>query len=223
MIPPRKPSSSHDEGNTDAWLMSYADMITLLLCFFIIYVSTSEPRQDRFAAATQGFQRQFGTLHLDTPYDGVYRDVQGIIKDNDADQNIDIEKTPRGLLMEVSAIHCFAGNSAEISSAQLPMLQAIAAAFKNTDLGKYTIEIEGHTDNTMADPAMFASNWELSAARAARVVRLFAEAGIAPGYLRAVALADTRPAVPNEDAGGRPIPENQARNQRVVIRVEKLQ
>ena len=92
---PRKHHAA--EENVDSWLMSYADMITLLLCFFIIYVSTSEPRQDRFAAATKGFHQQFGTIHLDSPYDGIYRDILCTVASHNADQNISVEKTPKGI------------------------------------------------------------------------------------------------------------------------------
>jgi chemotaxis protein MotB len=55
------------------------------------------------------------------------------------------------------------------------------------------------------------------------VVKFFLEQGIAPQKLRAAGYADTFPVVPNRDASGKSIPENQARNRRVVIKLEKIE
>jgi chemotaxis protein MotB len=66
---------------------------------------------------------------------------------------------------------------------------------------------------------MFPSNWELSGARAARVVRMFETMGFDRRQLQAIGYADTKPLVPNRDAQGAAIPQNQAQNRRVVLRV----
>ena len=69
----------------------------------------------------------------------------------------------------------------------------------------------------------FTSNWELSSARASAVVHFLLDNGIEPFKLRAAGYADTYPRVPNRDAHGNPIPENQAKNRRVVIKLEKME
>ena len=86
----------------------------------------------------------------------------------------------------------------------------------------YQITIEGHTDDAPISTAQFPSNWELSTARASAVVHYFLEQGIAAQKLRAAGYADTFPVAPNRDSAGKPIPENQARNRRVVIKLEKI-
>ena len=58
MIPPKK---YIQEDNVDSWLMSYADMITLLLCFFVIFVSASEPKKEKLSAVTEGMLGKFGS------------------------------------------------------------------------------------------------------------------------------------------------------------------
>ena len=74
------------------------------------------------------------------------------------------------------------------------------------------IRVEGHTDDVPIENAQYASNWDLSVARATRVVRfLIDEAGIDPMRLSAAGYADFRPRVPNVDAASR------ARNRRVDI------
>ena len=66
----------------------------------------------------------------------------------------------------------------------------------------------------------FASSWELSAARAAAVVREFIKAGLNPDRFQAVGMADIAPKYPNRDLNGTPIPENRIKNRRISVHVE---
>ena len=77
MIPKRP--AKHEE-NVDAWLMTYADMITLLLCFFIIFVSASEPKKDKFKQITEGVQSTFGAVENTNPFVDVMRALQTAIE-----------------------------------------------------------------------------------------------------------------------------------------------
>ena len=67
----------------------------------------------------------------------------------------------------------------------------------------------------------YPTNWELSAARAINVVKFLISRGVDPSPLRAIGYADTKPREPNRDVNGRPIRENQSKNRRVAIRVER--
>ena len=69
--------------------------------------------------------------------------------------------------------------------------------------------------------ARYATNWELSGARAANIVRLFADNDIPPRRMRAVAYADAVPKLPNRDGAGNALPENQSKNRRIVIRIHR--
>ncbi|MDO9601327.1 MAG: OmpA family protein, partial [Rhodocyclaceae bacterium] len=73
---------------------------------------------------------------------------------------------------------------------------------------------EGHTDNAPINTPLFPSNWELSGARAASVVRLFIETGVDPRSLTATGYAEQRPIADNASAEGR------QRNRRVAINME---
>lgn len=74
--------------------------------------------------------------------------------------------------------------------------------------------VEGHTDSVPIASARFPSNWELSAARAAAVVRMLVEAGVAPGRMAAVGYADTKPLAAGSDPG------SLARNRRVTLSLQ---
>jgi len=79
--------------------------------------------------------------------------------------------------------------------------------------------VEGHTDPLPIATSIFPSNWELSSARAGAVIRVFEEKGFERPNLVSIGLADSRPILENKDTKGEWIPENMAKNRRVVVRV----
>lgn len=212
-----------EEGGIESWLMSYADMITLLLCFFIIFISTSEPKMDRLAAATKGMQARFGSVELMTPFNSIYRSLMGVADEHQAYQTMALEETANGLLIELSSMAFFAPNTAEVAVDQLKTLADVMMTLKDPTLENYHITVEGHTDAEAGAKTGYPTQWELSAARAVKIVRIFIEQGFDPTRLSAVGLADTQPKLKSVDAKGKPIPENQERNRRVVIRVERVE
>ncbi len=212
----------HVEENAEAWLMSYADMITLLLCFFIIFVSTSEPKEDKLAAATRGMKARFGTVDLSTPFDGALRVVQGVIEQHKAFKAMAVQKTERGMTIELSTDMFFIANTAELVPAKLALLQETLSSFNTPAFQEYRIVVEGHSDDA-PDGSMgaYPTGWELSGAQSARVVRLLEALGIPAQRLEVRAFGATRPKLANTNAKGEPIPENRDRNRRIVIGLER--
>jgi chemotaxis protein MotB len=219
---PQNRGHAQQEGGLDSWLMSYADMITLLLCFFVIFVSVSEPKKDKFAEITQGLVNRFGTVDLTTPLKGVFESVQEVVEKHQALKDVSVEKTQSGIAMEIASRRLFMVGSAEILDADKAMLTDVVASLKGADFLEYRIIIEGHTSDEKFESASFPTNWDLSAARAVHVVRYFIDQGVKPDRIRAIAYADSKPKVPNRDAGGEPITENREQNQRIVIKLERV-
>jgi chemotaxis protein MotB len=124
--------------------------------------------------------------------------------------------------LEIGSAAFFGSGSATLSDSGRAILRDVAVNLQSDALKDYQITVEGYTDDTPIRTSQFPSNWELSAARAAAVVRCFQEQGIAPQRLRAAGYADTFPVVANRNPDGSPNPENQARNRRVVIKLEKI-
>ena len=102
--------------------------------------------------------------------------------------------------VEIRTDILFASGVAMLSSAAIPPLTILADT-----LAKYPnpVRVEGHTDNVPINTSTFPSNWELSAARAASVVHLFAKAGVAPSRLTVIGLGEFRPTQSNATAEGR--------------------
>lgn len=125
--------------------------------------------------------------------------------------------------LQISSAAFFGSGYAALSGAGKSILRDVAVTLKSDAYAGYNISIEGHTDDAPINTVQFQSNWELSTARAAAVVRFFLEQGIPARKLTAAGYADTFPIAPNRTADGTVIPENQAKNRRVVIRLEKIE
>ena len=291
----RREPASH----VDDWLMTYADMITLLLCFFVIFIIVSHsaknlqkplpvppmpavtaqippsvqrpPRPEaspvvraplpahdigsgaarvEFAAAAAAVTRRDESPPLpkqtadaapapvkaeaaavktdDAPNPALAvtppPELVGTQAPQDASASTSTS-TPKGdriTTFEMGSAAFFDSGSASLSDAGKVILRGLLDPLTAALAEGYRIRVEGHTDDTPIDTPQFPSNWELSTARASAVVHFFLEQGIPAQRLRAVGYADTEPKVPNRDAAGNPIPANQARNRRVVIKLEKI-
>ena len=259
----RREQASH----TDDWLMTYADMITLLLCFFAIFLSVSIPHA---AQATEDKNNDDTPLHAvenlpeSTPDSAAPVGLQSKAsieqKKNDepspavriAEFVADavppetVDKSDAALLeivnrvksqgpssieqqgdrlttLQISSAAFFGSGSAALSNSGRAILKGVAVNIRSDKYKSYQVTVEGHTDDSPISTLQFPSNWELSTARAAAVVHFLLQQGILAQRLRAAGYADTFPVALNRDANGKAIPENQARNRRVVIKLEKIE
>jgi chemotaxis protein MotB len=126
---------------------------------------------------------------------------------------VTVSEGAKGISVEINSNVLFATGDAALAGDAAQALRAVAAVVAGAD---FPVVVEGHTDNTPISTYRFPSNWELSAARASSVVRLFAEAGVAPGRLTAAGYGDQRPVADNAGEAGR------ARNRRVTILMESM-
>jgi chemotaxis protein MotB len=223
-VPPPRPLSFEPATSTDEWLLTYGDMVTLLLTLFVLLVLTATYDTGKFErdgtdATLRGIFASIAEFRVDTPY----ADEVAVDPSDDPDEKV--VRVPGGASLtllkdaDLALIERREEALADIRAAlaQEKLDPYIAAVAEGDGIrldipkGSYRISVEGHTDNSPIDTAEFASNWELSANRAAKVVRLFVEAGIAPARLEAVGHADTRPIADNATADGR------AENRRVSI------
>lgn len=212
------------EENHEAWLMTYADFITLMASFFVLIISISEPKTEKMEAVIQGVSSGFTQDMIEMPFKKLYQDFQLIIEDNAVELQVATEYTDDGLQLDIASSSVFAPGSAEIKPEGLQMMKELAISIQELSLEDYRVEVEGHTDDTPLPPnaGIYPSNWELSSARAARIVRFLIEQGMPPHRLVALGYGDTRPKVPNVDNNGKPIPENRELNRRVIVNIKRI-
>ena len=212
----KKKTQQH--AHADDWLMTYADMITLLLCFFAVFLSVSVPKHH--------LDEQLQQTQIIDSY-GAPENIQATVP-LEPHAHIVVPTSDqignRITAMQMSSSAFFDSGSATLTEDGKKILLNEVAILKDPKYREYEITVEGHTDDNMpSSSSTFTSNWELSSARASAVVHFLLDNGIEPFKLRAAGYADTFPRVPNRDAHGNPIPENQAKNRRVVIKLEKME
>jgi chemotaxis protein MotB len=125
-------------------------------------------------------------------------------------EQVNVTQTPRGVVIDINASALFEPGEAALQRNAARTLGAVAKVLEE---GTQAIEVEGHTDDIPIFTPQFPSNWELSAARASSVVRLFIDQGVVAERLRAEGLASYHPIVSNDTAEGR------SRNRRVTVTI----
>ncbi|MDG1286004.1 MAG: OmpA family protein [Rickettsiales bacterium] len=215
----RRSRKPRDDSEDEAWLSTYADCVTLLLCFFVILLSVSEPKIDKFEAITEAMTSGFVTDIIELPFKSLYDDFQLIIEDNAVELDVAAEYTDQGVRLDIGSTALFTSGSATLKQGAMPILREMVLAIKEMNLEDYRVEIEGHTDDVPIMGARFASNWELSAVRAAGVTRVMIAEGIEKERMQMAAFADVKPKVDNLDAQGLPISDNRALNRRIAVHI----
>lgn len=212
------PKKSFEEDKED-WLITYADAITLLMAFFVMLLTFAKYDIPAFEEAAAAIKSKMSGRESTSPIQLLRIDVQDVVYNMQADQVVKVEKDDKGVIIELSSSAFYKPGSADIRQEAIPVLEKITQTLLAPRYQTYTIEIEGHTDDTPINTQAFPSNWELSSSRAVRVVRFFAENEIEPFRMKATGYADTKPKAPNLDPQGVPIPENRINNRRVAIRI----
>ena len=207
-----------EEGGED-WLVTYADAITLLMAFFVLLYTVSEPNQHKFESKMGGVFEQFSGEKKAMPLQDLRAQVSTLI--SETGEATEAQTTDRGISFEFKSAKMFAPGSATILEGGIALLDRVAQMVTFMGYDDYKVEVQGHTDDIPINTAQFLSNWELSAARAAAVVRFLVSRGVEAERLVAVGYGDTKPKVPNRDEAGEPIRENQAANRRVEIEIER--
>jgi chemotaxis protein MotB len=264
-----------DHVNHEAWAIPYADLLTLLLAFFVVMYAISSVNEGKYRvlsdslfAAFRGSPRTLQPVQVGEKAVGSGADIQMTIV-----QQAMLEGQPRSMLeptpiKTAKSLNSWAQTNTTYdsetaqSAAAVEQLEAVAREVEQamsslvdqkliavrrhglwveveirTDIlfpsGVATlspeainilrqlaqtlapfpnpIRVEGHTDNRPINTRIFPSNWELSSARAASVVHLFTEAGMAPSRLAVIGLGEYRPAQSNDTTEGRNA------NRRVVL------
>ncbi len=211
----------------DDWVMTYGDMMSLLLTFFVLIVSFSSMQETKFNQAAASLADAFGVMsspesviEFNTPLvpnhspqedaEVLYevRSVEKLLMDEGLQDQVEVKVTDEGVLFSINAPFMFTSGGAELRNEPRTVLDKLAGFFTKFP---YQVRVQGHTDNVPINSAKFPSNWELSAARAVSVARYFQEKGIAPDRIEATGYGEHRPIADNATVEGR------TKNRRVEI------
>lgn len=206
---PLAPRSARASG--DRWLFGYADIVTLLFaCFASLYATKLTPVMAAAPARDILLRTEVREpAPEEDPSAGLRKNLEAVIAHDAGGASVEVGASSRGLVLSLAEAGSFPAGRADLTPAAMHVMLTVADSLRYLP---NLIRVEGHTDDAPIRTSLFASNWELSTARATRVVRLLAEqGGLDPGRLSAAGYAEYRPRLPNDTT------EARARNRRVDI------
>lgn len=216
------------------WMGTYGDLVTLLLCFFIMLFATAEVDAGKFEILLQAFNPSvldytgadhiLGEMNKDDNNEmsdyfaeeivhqaelkGLEESLMQFIKEEQLEESIDVIRDNDKVTLRFSSSLLFASGKATLKDDVKPHLQKISKTLPEG----YDIQIEGHTDNLKINNHEFASNWELSAFRGINVLKyLVNSCGIDSNRLSVAGYGEFRPIADNNT------PEGRSKNRRVDI------
>ena len=227
----------------ERWLISYADFMTLLFAFFVVMYALSSINEGKYRTFSDSLGDAFSLQKIaslnataasasppaliDLPNAAQKRRKDALHREKEhmtqlaanllsalgplvKEGKVRVTQNSQGVSVEINASILFDQGEAGLTAQSGEALRAVAVLLKDDP---HAIQVEGHTDTMPIQTAQFPSNWELSAARASAVVRLFADAGVTPSRLTAVGHGSNVEVASNESSEGR------ARNRRVAIMI----
>jgi len=209
---------SHEEDQE--WLLTYSDMITLLLAFFAVLIAVSYVDLNLWEQMKQGLRSEINKQeNVQTPLAEVKKDLDEKLAEEREAELVDIILDREGIKLFFNSSSFYNSGEANLLPTGQQIIDKVTQAMNDLGYYKFKVDVEGHSDNVPINTPVYPSNWELSVARASGVVKYFIQEGIEPERIKASGYADTKPIVPHVDEAGNDIVENRALNRRIVIRI----
>lgn len=228
----KKRPKPHEEGASEAWLLPYSDLLTLLLALFIVLFAMSQTDETKMKAMSQAFTAAFNTggpsffsragpnesrfaqipsdedkgnsayIAENQQLESVKRQMDQYIEQNHMKDELSTELTEDGLMIRIKEKALFPSGSAELVQESQRIGPVITGLL--VPLSERVV-ISGHTDNVPIATAQYPSNWELSSARAMNFMKfLLAQDGrLNPARFSAIGYSEYHPVVSNDTEAGR--------------------
>ncbi|MCL4439032.1 MAG: OmpA family protein [Firmicutes bacterium] len=219
----KKRGAEPQKENHERWLITYADLITLLLIFFVVMYTMSKIDANKYYAIASSLAKTMGgsqsimesggpsmvpgaseSKELDTVMENleqqnmekIERQIQEYVDQNGLSGKVTVSIEERGVVVSFQDVVLFSLGVAELNPSSRDIVDKVGAILRQTP--NY-IRVEGHTDNLPIRTSKFPSNWELSLARSASVVhRLIEFSDIPPDRLSATGYGEYRPRMSND-------------------------
>jgi chemotaxis protein MotB len=227
----RKPK---EKKNTQEWLTTYSDLVTLLLCFFVLLFSFSNIDAQKFQSIMNALQGSLGVIEggttiVDAPeittaeeneeeeFEKLKQTIEDYAEKEGLKDDISLDLEERGLVIRFMDSVFFDSGKADIKPESVEILHYIAQILNSENFKGKHIKVEGHTDtDPIIHSTTYPTNWELSAIRATNVLRFFVEEeNINGDRISSSGYSFYRPIAPNDTR------ENKTKNRRVDIVILK--
>jgi chemotaxis protein MotB len=207
-------------GPADLWLISYSDMLTLLLAFFVLILSVAQVGKREFERLRAAINHRASAPSEDQ-LNRLAKAVDEWAKREHLSQQVATSLDHNGLRVQFANTLLFDSGKAMVNHSGERVLLRFIDMFRSLDPA-YRIVVEGYSDDVPINNPQFRSNWALSSARAVEVLERFVDHGVAKDRMSVEAFADTRPvdAVPPPRMSATEQKDFiRSLNRRVIIRV----
>jgi chemotaxis protein MotB len=221
----------NDKKGGPAWLLTFGDLLTLLLTFFVLQISFASFVQHKMKSVMSSLREGFGVLEggrktgigkdmsiaLPHPYfaktTAMLNELQEYIRTGDKENITVLATTDKGFIVTIGTEILFEKGNDAINAAVYPVLDKIGDIIRRTT---YNVTIEGYTDNIPIKTNRFSTNWELSLYRALSILNYFLlNLNLDSRRFAIVGYGQYHPLYPNT-------PEYRSKNRRVEIRFEQV-
>jgi len=235
--PPQWEDEPLPDDTDGGWLIIYLDVMTLMLCLFVVLLAYSSYSTEEYRALARALssavtvagpvetpvepqqqprEREADTERpVDTEAEQLQEQFRSALLGQGLQESIEVTVSANQVNLQISERILFELGQAELTAEGREVLVTLVPLLSVAS--DHSLSIEGHTDPTPIANAQFPSNWELSSQRATGVLRFLLTQGIAAERMRAVGYASTRPLADNATAEGR------ARNRRVALILHRLE
>ena len=228
----KKPKEA-EKDTSERWLLTYSDLMNLLLILFIILYCASNINAAKAAAISQSMQAGFGSSQGNssggsgtdgtgggtgtgeggeiTNFDQYDAEILKLIKENNLQDKVSVEMSDAKVAISFTDNVLFEAGSAELNADAVTLIHR--AGDMMTNLQYSFILVEGYTDSDPIHNDVYKDNMDLSTQRAANVWRELRNCGLSPDNMASIGYGEYRPLVPNDCAA------DKAKNRRVVITI----
>lgn len=214
-LDPKKPTEIDN-----SWVETFGDMVTLLLCFFVLLASISKVDSVLYEKVQSGMTKEIGKMPPQRPIEDMKKELTDVVSAMSGGEAMaDVATDDRGVVLNLDSGAMFKQGSAEVRPEAMPLLKEMATTLSHPRFTTYLLEIQGHTDDTPVATPQYPTNFDLAAARALSTMRVMKSLGIEEGRMIVASFGQYKPRVPNRTPEGTPLPVNQALNRRVSIHV----
>lgn len=223
-------------GGAPDWMVTYGDLMSLLLTFFVLIVSFSSIQESGFNKAMGSLKSALGVLKFhpsaiqpknvivvpigsskkgENEGEEDFEELLGYIKEHNLQDSIEVEVSEDGVMIRMAEPILFDLGKSDLKQSVFVLLARIGKLVKNWP---NKTRVEGHTDDLPISTAEFPSNWELSAARAISVIHFFQKVSfVDPQKIYYSGYGEYKPLVPNISTF------NRGKNRRVEIYLEQAE
>ncbi len=225
-----KKKKGGDAPGAPAWMVTFSDMVTLLLCFFVLLLSMANMDQVKFLKVANSMRSAFGVVGDRDALDlspaiietgvtnedlvqRVYKRIESQLNRLTLNKDVELVKDRGAVVLRINSAVLFDVGESSLKPQAFPVLKRVAELVRPLPLH---LRVEGHTDDSVFAGRSI-SNWDISMFRSIAVVKFFAENQLLPlDRMSAAGYGDQHPVAPNDT------PENRALNRRVEFVLESI-